>query len=91
MSRSCQPNNDFARVREAQRKDAPPPVWESWERTEYRECYYLRLNGTAGALAQALAALPPETTLDLGGDPMGLETPGEGLWYWPKEGSVSVI
>jgi hypothetical protein len=70
----------------------PKKPWEAWLAMGVTPGvhYYLELDGTAGALAKALAILPPDTTLDLGGAPDG-SSPGTGIWYYPHWGKAGVM
>lgn len=70
----------------------PKPAWEAWMAMGVPPGvhYFLGLDGTAGALAAALAVLPPDTKLDLGGAPDG-SSPGVGIWYYPHWNKAGVM
>jgi hypothetical protein len=91
LSRGCRPDYDTPRARQAARRAENP--WEAWEplkNPDNTTTYYLRLDGTAGALTKALLILPADTKLDLGGAPDGA-SPGDGIWYTPVDKRVSVL
>lgn len=70
-----------------------PPVPDGWTRPPWRDTYaggrFRELDGTTGALAQALTDVPANATLSLGGDP--IDTDGKNIWYWPEKNEVTVM